>query len=604
MAPPILMSCQSLAKSFGVRPLFDGLTFAVHEGDHIGLVGPNGAGKSTLLKIIAGIEDPDAGLCTRRKGLRVGYIPQHPTFPPAMTAEAIVAASIAHDSHLDLEQKTQRANVALSKVGFLDPEVAADTLSGGWRTRLAIARVLAGEPDLLLLDEPTNHLDLESRLWLESLLTSVSKAFVVVSHDRYFLQNVGRRMFEIDRVYAEGLIAVDGTYADLLEKRDEILSNQASYEESLHNRVRREIAWLRRGAKARTRKSKSRIDAAHSAIDELKESRERGAVGSAGIELSASGRRTKRLWHGEGLTKRFGERVIVDGLELLLTPGMRLGVLGPNGSGKTTLLRMIVGELPPDAGSIRPAEALRVVYFDQNRSTLDPAVSLKRALAPDGDTVIYRDRSVHVVSWAKRFMFRPEQLETAVSRLSGGERARIVLARLMLQPADLLVMDEPTNDLDIPTLEVLEESLLEFPGALVLVTHDRHLIDRVSTAIVALDGRGGIVRYADYGQWEERERAPATSKKDAVAGSVPSPAKKTKKLSYVEQREWDGMEETVLAAEARLEGARARAEDPSIASDARALETRLGELASAQDEADRLYARWAELEAKRQGGGR
>jgi len=605
MAPPILMSCQSLTKSFGVRPLFTGLTFAVHEGDHIGLVGPNGAGKSTLLKIIAGIEDPDGGLCARRKGLRVGYIPQHPAFPAGQTAEAIVAASIAGDLHLDHQQKTQRANVALSKVGFVDPEVAADTLSGGWRTRLAIARALAGEPDLLLLDEPTNHLDLESRLWLESLLTSATKAFVVVSHDRYFLQNVGRRMFEIDRVYAEGLIAVDGTYADLLEKRDEILSNQASYEESLHNRVRREIAWLRRGAKARTRKSKSRIDAAHLAIDELKESRERGAASSAGIELSASGRRTKRLWHGEGLAKRFGERTIVDGLELLLTPGMRLGVLGPNGSGKTTLLRMIVGELPPDAGSIRPAEALRVVYFDQNRSTLDPSVSLKRALAPDGDTVIYRDRSVHVVSWAKRFMFRPEQLETSVSRLSGGERARIVLARLMLQPADLLVMDEPTNDLDIPTLEVLEESLLEFPGALVLVTHDRHLIDRVSTAILALDGQGGIARYADYGQWEEREKASAPPAQDeAVTGSAPPPAKKAKKLSYVEQREWDGMEETVLAAEARLDAARARAEDPSIASDAKALETRLAELASAQDEADRLYARWAELESKRRGADR
>jgi len=596
------MSCQSVTKSFGVRPLFTGLTFAVHEGDHIGLVGPNGAGKSTLLKIIAGIEDPDDGLCARRKGLRVAYVPQHPAIPPGRTAEAIVQASIAGDLHLDLQRKTQRANVALSKVGFADPDVAADTLSGGWRTRLAIAQALAGEPDLLLLDEPTNHLDLESRIWLESLLTAESKAFLVVSHDRYFLQNVGRRTFEIDRVYAEGLIAVDGPYADLLEKRDEILSNQASYEESLHNRVRREIAWLRRGAKARTRKSKSRIDAAHLAIDELKESRERAAVVSAGIELTASGRRTKRLWHGEGLTKRFGERTIVEGLELLLTPGMRLGVLGPNGSGKTTLLRMIVGELPPDAGSIRSAEALRVVYFDQTRSTLDPSVSLKRALAPDGDTVVYRDRSVHVASWARRFMFRPEQLETAVSRLSGGERARIVLARLMLQPADLLVMDEPTNDLDIPTLAVLEESLLEFEGALVLVTHDRHLIDRVSTAILALDGRGGVVRYADYGQWETREKAPAASRKvETPASAATASSKKTKKLSYVEQREWDGMEDTVLAAEARLEVARARAEDPSIASDARALETRLAELAAAQDEADRLYARWAELESKRQG---
>jgi ATP-binding cassette subfamily F protein uup len=600
MAPPILLSCQSIAKSFGVRPLFDGLTFAVHEGDHIGLVGPNGAGKSTLLKILAGVEVPDAGLCTRRKNLRVGYVPQHPTFGQGMTVGEIVTESIAGPSRLDPHEKEHRVAVALGKVGFVDPLAVVDTLSGGWRTRLAIARALVADPELLLLDEPTNHLDLESRLWLESLLETESEAFVVVSHDRYFLQNVGRRMFEIDRVYAEGLIAVDGSYADLLEKRDEILSNQASYEESLHNRVRREIAWLRRGAKARTRKSKARIDAAHRGIDELKESRDRSVVESAGIELQGSGRRTKRLWHGEGLKKSFGTITVVNGLELLLTPGMRLGVLGPNGSGKTTLLRMIVGELEPDAGTIRPADSLRVVYFDQNRATLDPEISLKRSLAPDGDTVIYRDRAVHVVSWAKRFLFRPEQLETQVSRLSGGERARIVLARLMLQPADLLVLDEPTNDLDIPTLEVLEESLLEFPGALVLVTHDRHLIDRVSTAILALDGRGGVERFADYAQWEADGQNPAPSKKDtARAASTKSAKASVKKLSYVDQREWDGMEERVLAAESRLEEARSRAEDPSIASDATALQLRLAELDAAQHEADRLYARWAELEAKR-----
>ena len=408
MAPPILFSCQGIAKSFGVRPLFEGLTFAIHEGDHIGLVGPNGAGKSTLLKILAGVDAEDAGICTRRKSLRVGYVPQHPTFGAGMTVAEIVAGSAAGGSGLDPHERDHRAMVALGRVGFVDCGLAVDTLSGGWRTRLAIARALFADPELLLLDEPTNHLDLESRLWLESLLTSASVAFVVVSHDRYFLQNVGRRMFEIDRVYAEGLIAVDGPYADLLEKRDEILSNQESYEESLRNRVRREIAWLRRGAKARTRKSKARIDAAHRGIDELRESRDRSITESVGIELQASGRRTKRLWHGEGLKKSFGAINVIDGLELLLTPGMRLGVLGPNGSGKTTLLRMIVGELAPDAGTMRSAEALRVVYFDQNRATLDPALSLKRALAPDGDTVVYRDRQVHVVSWAKRFLFRPE----------------------------------------------------------------------------------------------------------------------------------------------------------------------------------------------------
>ena len=583
-----------MSKAYGSRPLFSGLTFSVHEGDHIGLVGPNGAGKSTLLKILAGAEVPDEGVCARRKGLRVGYVPQHPTFAEGMSVAAIAAESAKTEQHVA---------VALSRVGFIDPSRPAESLSGGWRTRLAIARALAAEPEVLLLDEPTNHLDLESRLWLESLLAGSTEAFVVVSHDRYFLQAVGRRMFEIDRLFAEGLITVDGTYADLLEKRVEILSNQASYEEALANRVRREIAWLRRGAKARTRKSKARIDAAHQGIEELKESRDRGVGESVGIELSASGRRTKRLWHATGLTKRFGSTAIVEGLELLLTPGMRLGVLGPNGSGKTTLLRMIVGELMPDAGEIRRAEALRVVYFDQNRAALDPSLSLRRSLAPDGDSVVYQDRAVHVASWAKRFLFRAEQLETPVSRLSGGERARIALARLMLQPADVLVLDEPTNDLDIPTLEVLEESLLEFPGALVLVTHDRHLIDRVATAILALDGRGDAARFADYPQWEAHARTAASSTKAAVRPESPKPPKAAKatpkKLSYLEQREWDAIEERVLAAEALLKEAEARAEDPSIASNAAVLQLRHAELGNAKQEVDRLYLRWAELEAKR-----
>jgi ATP-binding cassette subfamily F protein uup len=323
-------------------------------------------------------------------------------------------------------------------------------------------------------------------------------------------------------------------------------------------------------------------------------------VSTAAIDFSASGRKTKRLWAGRGLAKAYGETKIVEGLDLLLTRGVRLGVIGPNGSGKTTLLRTIVGELEPDAGTIQRADGLRVVYFDQNRESLDPRVTLRRALAPEGDSVIYRDREVHVVTWAKRFLFRTEQLETAVSRLSGGERARILLARVMLRPADLLVLDEPTNDLDIPTLDVLEESLLEFPGAMVLVTHDRYLLDRVSTQVLALDGRGGAQHYADYAQWEAGRSAWATPKKTRRASVDERPKKrpKAKRLSYLEQREWNAMEQNVLAAEERLEQARRDAEDPAIASDAAALERRHATWVGAQAEVDRLYARWAELEEK------
>ena len=592
---PVLLSVENLTKAYGARPLFENLSFTLDEGDHVGLVGPNGSGKSTLLEILAGVEDPDSGTRAVRKGVRVGYVPQDPVFAPGKSVEEVLLEALSGTTALDEHEKHGRVAVALGKAGFLDREQQTDVLSGGWRKRLAIARELVREPDVLLLDEPTNHLDVEAILWLEELLRSEPEAFIVVSHDRYFLENVTRRMLELDRAYPTGLLQADGTYSNLLEKRDEVLRNEAAYQETLANLVRREVEWLRRGPKARTTKAKARIQNAERLIDELGESRDRAQSFSAEIDFTASQRKTKRLWSGKGLAKR----QLFRNLDVLLTPGTRLGVLGPNGSGKTTLLRVIVGDLEPDAGTIERADGLRVVYFEQNRESLDPTLTLKRALAPEGDSVIYRDRPIHVAGWAKRFLFRSEQLETSVSRLSGGEKARIVLARLMLQPADLLVMDEPTNDLDIPTLDVLEESLLEFPGALVLVTHDRYLLDRVSTRVLALDGNGGAEYFADHAQAIEAARAKPEPQAPPPAAARQAPAPATKKrLGYIEQREFDAMEASVLAAEERLAEAQKRAEDPAVASDANALQQRYAELSAAQAEVERLYARWAELEAK------
>jgi ATP-binding cassette subfamily F protein uup len=598
MSRSVLLSCEGVSKTFGARPLFENLSFALFDGDHVGLVGPNGSGKSTLLKILAGTEQPDEGARVARKGTRVGYVPQDPVFAPGKSVEEVLLEALADDNSLDDYEKHGRVAVALGKAGFLDRDQRTEALSGGWRKRLAIARELALAPDVLLLDEPTNHLDVEAILWLEELLRSEPEAFIVVSHDRYFLENITRRMLELDRVYPEGLLQVEGTYSDLLERRDEVLQSQAAYQETLANLVRREVEWLRRGAKARTTKAKARIQNAGRLIDDLEESRSRSATGSAKIDFTSSDRKTKRLWNGRSISKSLGGKAIVRNLDLLLTPGARLGVLGPNGSGKTTLLRMIVGELEPDSGTIETADRLRIVYFEQNRESLDPELSLRRALAPEGDTVVYRDRPIHIASWAKRFLFRSEQLDTAVSRLSGGEKARIILARLMLRPADLLVMDEPTNDLDIPTLDVLEEALLEFPGALVLVTHDRYLLDRVSSKVLALDGEGNAEYFADLPQWEANRSEPASKKSEAAAPVAERP--KTKRLGYLEQREFDSMEQQVLEAEQRLEEAQRAAEDPAVASDAGALQRRFERLAEAQQEVERLYARWAELEQKGQ----
>jgi ATP-binding cassette subfamily F protein uup len=469
---------------------------------------------------------------------------------------------------------------------------------------LALARALALEPDLLILDEPTNHLDLEGIVRLEELLAAAPHACLVASHDRLFLERIATRMFEIDRVYPEGLLVVDGTYSDLLERRDELLANQRDYEETLANRARREVEWLRRGPKARTTKAKARIDGANRLLGELAETRERNAeVRSAGIDFEATGRRTKKLLAARALRKGYGERRVLDGIDLELGPGRRIGVLGANGSGKSTLLAILAGTLDPDSGEIERAPGLRTVYFEQTRETLDRSLSLRRALAPDSDSVVHLDRAVHVAAWAKRFLFRTEQLDTPVSRLSGGEQARILIARLMLQPADLLILDEPTNDLDIPTLEVLEESLLEFPGAIVLVTHDRYLLDRVSTSIVALE-RGRATFYAELAQWESARgalgEAPAAATRKTT-GTPPVPAAPVggRKLGYLEQREWDGMEAAILAAEERLAAGQLALGDPAIASDAAELQKRSLALGAAQAEVERLYARWSELEAKR-----
>ena len=607
MARSLLLGCQDVAKSFGARTLFEGLSFGIFEGDGVCLVGPNGSGKSTLLKILAGLETPDRGVRSVRSGVRVGHVAQDPVFDPGETVEDTVLTALGH---VEPDERPGRVARALGRAGFADGHVVVDTLSGGWQKRLAIARELAAEPDVLLMDEPTNHLDVDGILWLESLLDERARAFLVVSHDRYFLERVATRVLELDRAYPEGLFAADGAYSEFLARRDEFLRGQAAYEESLANMVRREIAWLRRGAKARSTKAKGRIKEAGRLIDELEDVRARATVRAAGIELTASQRRTKRLLVTRGVSTSLGGRPLFRDVDLTITPGTRVGLLGPNGSGKTTFLDVLAGERPPDTGVVERADALRLVRFVQHRAGLDAAQSLRRALSPEGDTVTFQGRSVHVASWAKRFLFRPEQLELPVGRLSGGEQARILIAQLMLQPADVLMLDEPTNDLDIPTLEVLEESLAEFEGGLVLVTHDRFMLDRLSTVILALDGQGGVGTFADYAQWEAARdeaaaRAGVASRSPAVvetgAASTPRERTRSKRLGYLEQREWDGMEQAIEDAEAAAQRCRTAAEDPAIASDPAALQERYAALEAARAEVDRLYARWAELEDKLSG---
>ncbi len=598
----MLLSCESLGKSYGVKPLFTDLSLGLCDGDHVGLIGPNGSGKSTLLKILAGLEEPDRGTRSVRRQLRIGYVPQEPSFVEGHSVEDTLA-QVLLDEGLDPHEQGGRIARALSLGGFVRADQTVSTLSGGWKKRLAIARSLMLEPDVLLLDEPTNHLDVDGILWLEGLLKAEPHAFIVISHDRRFLEAVTTRVWELNRQYPNGLFEAKGRYSEFLEQRDAALQAQADYQSSLANRVRREVEWLRRGPKARTTKAKSRIDSAGRLIDELNDMESRQSKGSAGIDFTASGRRSKKLIEVIGLGKSLGAQLIISNLDLQLGPGERVGLLGPNGSGKSTLLKLLAGTLTPDAGTITRADRLRVVTFEQHRESLDQQATLRRALAPaGGDAVVYQERSVHLVSWAKRFLFKPEQLDLPVSRLSGGEQARLLIARLMLQPADVLILDEPTNDLDIPTLDVLEDSLLEFTGALVLVTHDRWLLDRVSTRLLALDGTGRAEWFADYAQWEAVQGRTASEDRKSQSSkgnSTPGGRSKRKGLSYKEQGEWDQIEARILESEARVATSQAAVNDPSIASSAADLQERYAALHAAQADVERLYARWAELGEKR-----
>jgi ATP-binding cassette subfamily F protein uup len=612
--PPIL-NAQSLTKQFGAKPLFQNISFTVDDGCRIGLIGPNGAGKSTLLAILAGQVEPDSGELAVRKRARAAYVPQDSRFASGLTIRQVLEEALTK-AHVNESEREGRLRELTGRAGFADLNAEAASLSGGWRKRLAVTQAMVIEPEVMLLDEPTNHLDLAGIEWLEELLTHSPFAAVTVSHDRYFLESTSSEIIELNRVFADGLLRVRGTFSRFLEEKQAYLESQNRQQESLRNRVRTEIEWLRRGPKARTTKSKARIDTANAMIGQLAAMDSRTTVNTAGIDFDASQRKTKRLVEFKDVAcdvpsgEEAQSRRLFTGLNFILTAGMKVGLVGPNGSGKTTFLRLLRGEIEAAEGSIRRAEALRMVYFSQMRE-LDESLTLRRALAPEGDGIVYQGRTVHVASWAARFLFTGEQLNQPVRNLSGGERARVLIAKLMLEPADVLLLDEPTNDLDIPTLEILEENLIDFPGALVLVTHDRYLLNRVSSTVLGLDGRGNTGRFADYAQWEdwlvEQDESGLAQQKQLRHSDGSGPAQQApansansakKKLSYLEAREFAQIEQRVEESDARLAAARARVEHPEIATNASALQEALAELDRAQHESDALYARWAELTEK------
>ncbi len=435
----LFLNCQSLSKSFGTRRLFKGLSFSIFSKDRVGLIGPNGSGKSTLLKILSGEERADEGEVAARRGLKVGYVPQTCEFAEEKP-EVVLLNTLSADER-PLYEKELLVQKWLSKLGFTGSEPTANLLSGGWKKRLSLAQALIGEPDLVLLDEPTNHLDLEGILFLEKFLMREVPSFLMVSHDRYFLKNMINRTIEVNSVYTDGLFSIDGSYSHFLELKEQFLSGQLEQERSVASKARRELDWLRQSPKARTSKSKSRVEDAHETLSELSQIQQRNRKVKADIDFSATERMTRKLLWAKNLQKEVGGRTLFRQLDINLSPGTRIGLMGPNGSGKTTLLRMLAQEVAPDQGTIKLADDLKIVYFDQHRIQLPPRSTLREALSPDGDFVCFRGQMIHVNGWCKRFLFGPEILDMPIDKLSGGERARICIARLMLEPADLLLLD-------------------------------------------------------------------------------------------------------------------------------------------------------------------
>ena len=632
---PILVA-EGLSKAYGETRLLDAVDLSVHPGDRIGLVGSNGSGKSTLARILVGEEQPDEGRVARRREANIRYLPQEPKLPAGRNAREVVLEGLgawaeAFERHEELSrliaaqepgweahsesqaaaaqeverlggwENSHRVDVLLQQLGLREIDRDVDEMSGGERRRVALARLLVEEPTLAILDEPTNHLDADTIEWLETYLREQYRgALILITHDRYVLDRVVNRTLEIDqgRVYS-----YEGGWHAYLEAKADRLAHADRAEANRQNLLRTELEWLRRSPKARTSKSKARVDRVEALRD---------AAGPKAEQVARFAAQTQRLGgtviEAHGLGVRLGAIELVDSLDLVLSRGDRLGIVGPNGAGKTSLLRVLLGELEPARGSVVIGANTKFAYFDQGRSGLNEDESIQQNVAPDRPQVMFQGRSIDIRSYLKRFLFAPHRTRDKVSSLSGGERARVALAKLLLAPANVLVLDEPTNDLDVSTLAALEEMLVESNSTALIVSHDRYFLDRVATKILAFEGAGRVVAYAgNYSDYRDQRSARQTDRKRSADKSPPKPkggsAAKVQKLSYEEKQELRQLVGDIERAEEQVAEVEALLNDPALyadrAEEVPAIVARQGDL---QVEIDRMMTRWMELESKAAGG--
>jgi ABC transport system ATP-binding/permease protein len=626
-----LVSLDRVSLAFGHVPLFEQSTLQIDQGERVSVVGRNGSGKSTLLRVVSGEQPPDTGSLWTAPGLRIAALEQDVPLSTARSVFDVVADGLGELSDLvaryhrtavqlahegtpalleklgrlqhDLEERDgwrieQRVELVLSRLN-LPADAIVDTLSGGWRRRVLLARALVADPDVLLLDEPTNHLDLDAIVWLETFLSEYRGALLFVTHDRAFLQRVATRIVEIDRGQ---LTSWPGDYATFLRKREERLANEAVTQEKFDKRLAEEEAWLRQGVKARRTRNEGRVRALMAMREERAARREQ--LGSVRLQIERSQASGQIVIEVENVSKAFGSKQVVRAFSTRIMRGDRIGLIGPNGAGKTTLLRLLLGQETPDEGDVRRGANVEVAYYDQQREQLDPDRSVFDTIGDGNDTVTVNGRSRHINAYLRDFLFSPEQAQSPVDMLSGGERNRLLLARLFTRPANLVVLDEPTNDLDLETLELLEAQLVDWPGTLLLVSHDRVFLDNVVTSTFVFEGDGRIETYVGgYEDWLRQSRPPETTTPPASPKPAPNAPdirpKSAKKLSYMERREFDALPAKIDALETEHRALGETIADPAFYKQPAATITAALERSTAiERELAELYARWDTLDSR------